>query len=190
MRVNTQIGDRREFVLAKAVLIYQEQVHRREQFATVHDIVREGTVPQRPQLGPGRLMSTAFLRKLAQGLQRKAKAVLLPENVLAYTNDLLIWWTPPRCHPLFFSEGAEDRAQVNGQTCPHPSLVWKVWRGRLSLRALIESRRPSAETLLMVAPYWNTDPNRGHVCEGSMLRPKETDVTTMLEWEEAFFNSF
>ena len=41
----------------------------------------------------------------------------------------------------------------------------------------------------MVAPYWNTEPSRGSVCAGDMQRPRETDVTTMLEWEEGFFNS-
>ena len=41
----------------------------------------------------------------------------------------------------------------------------------------------------MVAPYWNTEVSRGDVCEGDMPRPRETDVTNMLEWEEGFFNS-
>jgi PRTRC genetic system protein B len=41
----------------------------------------------------------------------------------------------------------------------------------------------------MVAPYWNTEPSRGDVCEGDMRRPRETNVSTLLEWEEGFFNS-
>ena len=41
----------------------------------------------------------------------------------------------------------------------------------------------------MVAPYWNTDMGQGHVCEGTMPRPRQTDLTNMLEWEEGFFNS-
>jgi PRTRC genetic system protein B len=41
----------------------------------------------------------------------------------------------------------------------------------------------------MIAPYWNTEPSRGDVCEGDMRRPRETAVSNMLEWEEGFFNS-
>jgi PRTRC genetic system protein B len=155
----------------------------------VHQVLREGNEPQSPQLGPGSLLTTAFLRALCRGLEGEAKPTILPENVLAYSSDLLIWWTPPRVHAMFFSDGAEDRAAINGRICPHPPLVWKVHRGCLYLRALQESARPTAESPLMVAPYWNTEVKRGDVCEGDMPRPRQTDVTTMLEWEEGFFNS-
>jgi PRTRC genetic system protein B len=189
MNVSIEIGERREFLLTKALLVYEEQLHKRERFVTVHDIIREGTAPQPPRLGPGNLLTTAFLKYLAAGLERRTEAALLPENVLVYTSELLIWWTPPRLHAMFFSDGAEDRTQVNGRVCPHPALVWKVNRGCLYLRALQEPVRPTAETQLMVAPYWNTEASRGDVCEGDMSRPAETDLTTMLQWEEGFFNS-
>jgi len=90
---------------------------------------------------------------------------------------------------MFFSDGAEDRRLINGAIFPHPALVWKVQRGCLFLRALDISARPRPETRLMVAPYWNTAADNGDVCEGDMRRPKDTDVATMLEWEEGFFNS-
>jgi PRTRC genetic system protein B len=189
MQVSTEIGHQREFVLKRALLIYEDQISRREQFATVHEIVREGSEPQPARLGPGTLLTRAFLEHLCRGLERKTKIVILPENVLACTPDLLAWWTPPRLHRMFFSDGAEDRREINGRICPHPALVWKVRRGCLYLRALSESARPGADTSLMIAPYWNTEPVRGDVCEGDMPRPRETDATNMLEWEEGFFNS-
>ena len=34
MRVTTEIGNRHEFVLKQALLVYQDQVSRREQFVT------------------------------------------------------------------------------------------------------------------------------------------------------------
>jgi PRTRC genetic system protein B len=189
MNVTTEIGNRREFVLKQALLIYEDQVSKRDQFVTVHDVVRQQERAGHPQLGPGTLLTTAFLKQLCRGLERTARAVVLPENVLACTADLLVWWTPPRLHRMFFSDGAEDRQQINGRVYPHPALVWCVTRGRLSLRALAEPVRPAAITPLMVAPYWNTEPSRGDVCEGDMKRPRETNVTTLLEWEEGFFNS-
>jgi PRTRC genetic system protein B len=189
MQLTTEIGDRRKFVLKKAILVYEEVVHNREKFATVHDVLQEGSESQQPRLGPGTLLTTAFLRALSSGLERPAKALLLPENVLVYTSELLIWWTPLRLHSMCFSEGAEDRLVVDGRVCPHPALLWKVHRGPLFLRALSDSHRPKADAQLMVAPYWNTQALSGSVCEGSMPRPQETDLSNMLEWEEGFFNS-
>jgi PRTRC genetic system protein B len=189
MRVTTEIGNRHEFVLKQALLVYEDQLSRREQFVTVHDVIREGSPPHQSRLGPGRLLTTAFLKQLCRGLERKVKGIILPENVLACTSDLLVWWTPQRQHRMFFSDGAEDRRELNGRACPHPALVWLVKQGRLSLRALDQSVRPKPATPLMIAPYWNTEPLRGDVCEGDMRRPRETDVTNMLEWEEGFFNS-
>jgi PRTRC genetic system protein B len=189
MQVTTEIGIRREFVLKQALLIYEDQISKREQFVTVHGILRECNGLQPPQLGPGHLLTKTFLKQLCRGLERMTKPVILPENVLACTSELLVWWTPPRLHRIFFSDGAEDRREIHGRVCPHAALVWSVRRGSLYLRALAEPSRPSPATPLMVAPYWNTEPSRGSVCEGDMQRPRETDVTTMLEWEEGFFNS-
>lgn len=169
-------------------MIYEDQVSRREKLATIHQVSSENA-DQQASLGPGSLLTTEFLERLYYGLQRAPRAVLLPENILAYSADLLVWWTPPRLHRIFFSDGAEDRRAVDGAICPHPALVWKVCRGSLSLRALIEPTRPKNETPLMAAPYWNTEAGRGQVCEGTMPRPHETDISNMLEWEEGFFNS-
>jgi PRTRC genetic system protein B len=188
MQVATQIGTSHDFQLKKAILVYEDQVSRRDAFATVHEVSLTGP-EQKPSLGPGSLMTTSFLDRLQHGLRRAPRPVLLPENVLASTSDLLMWWTPPRLHRMFLSDGAEDRRGIDGCVCPHPSLVWKVYRGCLCLRALAEPVRPQAQTKLMVAPYWNTEIGRGSVCEGDMRRPVHTDVTTLLEWEEGFFNS-
>ena len=188
MQVTTQIGNNHDFQLKQAILIYEDQISRRAKFATVHHVTQSG--PGQPSaLAPGTLLTARFLEHLLRGLRKRAPAVLLPENVLAYTSDLLAWWSPPRFHRMFFSDGAEDRRTISGETCPHPALVWKVRRGCLFLRAQAEPTRPKPETRLMVAPYWNTEPHQGDVCEGDMPRPRQTDVTNMLEWEEGFFNS-
>lgn len=182
-----QIGKSRDFHLKQAILIYEDQVSQREKFATVHQIAKARD--QQTILSPGTLLTTDFLESLYCGLERAPRAVLLPENVLACTSDLLAWWTPLRLHRMFFSDGAEDRRAMNGAIFPHPALVWKVQRGCLFLRALDISARPKPEAKLMVAPYWNIAADTGDVCEGDMRRPKQTDVTSMLEWEEGFFNS-
>jgi PRTRC genetic system protein B len=187
MQVAIQIGKNRDFHLKQAILIYEDQVSQREKFATVHQVAKGQD--QQAILGPGSLLTTEFLESLYRGLERSPRALLLPENVLACTSDLLAWWTPPRLHRMFFSDGAEDRRAMHGAIFPHPALVWKVRRGCLFLRALDISARPKPKARLMVAPYWNTAADTGNVCEGDMRRPKQTDITSMLEWEEGFFNS-
>src|SRR5258707_12291699 len=108
-------------------MIYEDRVHKREQFATVHKIIGEGA-DGRPSLGAGSLLTTAFLRDLARGLERQPQAVFLSEDVLAYTAGLLIWWTPSRLRPMFFSDGAEDRALLNDRLFTHSPRVWKCGR--------------------------------------------------------------
>ena len=188
MKVVTEIGTDCDLELKTAILIYRDAARNGVALATVHDIIREGAAAPL-QVAPGTLLTTEFLSDLTTSLRRRPEAVLLPENVLAYSSGLLIWWTPRRLHPMFFSDGAEDRAELDGRVFPHPPLVWKVNNGVLSLRALSEERRPRADTSLMTAPYWNTEPNRGQVCSGTMPRPTADDFSGMLGWEEAFFNS-
>ena len=73
MQVTTEIGNRHQFVLKKALLIYEDQISKRDQFVTAHDVLREGAEPQLPRLGPGTLLTTAFLKQLCRGLERKGK---------------------------------------------------------------------------------------------------------------------
>src|SRR5258706_747101 len=106
-------------------MIYEDRGNKRDQFDTVHKIAGEGA-DGRPSLGVGSLLTTRFLSDLARGLERQPEAVLLPENVLAYTADLLIWWTPSRQRPMFFSDGAEDPTILDCRNVSQPPLVWKA----------------------------------------------------------------
>src|SRR5260370_12181217 len=100
---------------------YEDRVHKREQFATIHKIAGEGA-DGRPSLGVGSLLTTRFLSDLARGLERQPEAVLLPENVLAYNPGLLILGTPSRQRPKVFSGGAEERGLFDGPIFSHPPL--------------------------------------------------------------------
>jgi len=56
------------------------------------------------------------------------------------------------------------------------------------VRALGEDERPTAETKLCMAPYWNCYDN-GVCCTGSMKIPQEKSVAAIDLWEESFFQS-
>ena len=56
------------------------------------------------------------------------------------------------------------------------------------VRALAKDERPTAETKLCMAPYWNCYDN-GVCCTGSMKIPQEKSVAAIDLWEESFFQS-
>jgi PRTRC genetic system protein B len=66
--------------------------------------------------------------------------------------------------------------------------VWRAANGELSIRALIENKRPDGTTKLALAPFWNLSSN-GVVCTGSMRRPDSTSVAAIAEWERGFYDS-
>jgi PRTRC genetic system protein B len=90
---------------------------------------------------------------------------------------------------MFFAAHDKDAYRLNGQRFCQPPLVWKVTRGDLWVRALHENRRPTAQTTLMIAPYWNVDSETGWTCQGSMRSPEDPSVNAIPAWEHAFFQS-
>ena len=90
---------------------------------------------------------------------------------------------------MFFDGGTQEAARLNGRLYPHPPLVFKVSRHELLVRALEQDARPTANTPLKTAPYWNTEGSRGLVCAGTMRIPQEMTAENISEWETAFFCS-
>jgi PRTRC genetic system protein B len=108
--------------------------------------------------------------------------------VLARTERLIAWWTPPQKRPMFFGTTQGDMAGMNGAIFPQPALVWLAMDHSLSIRALKENRRPTADTRLCVAPYWNVY-DIGSVCLGSMRAPDASTVASIPQWEQSFYES-
>jgi len=91
---------------------------------------------------------------------------------------------------MFFIDRGNDRVlkNMNGKPYPHPALLFKACGTHLWVRALAKDERPTAETKLCMAPYWNCYDN-GVCCTGSMKIPQEKSVAAIDLWEEAFFQS-
>lgn len=179
MTTTVQIGGSREFELKGAILIYGE-------FATVHDILKDARDGM--MLGPARALTSHEMQRLTAGIVPGIKVDLLPTNVLVRTENLLVWWTRPTIETMYWrAEGAP----LNGKRFPQPPLIWAATRsGLLWVRALLHAVRPSLETDLMVAPYWNTDGQSGSVCLGSARKPEEcVDLAAMPIWRASFFES-
>lgn len=183
MKVEISIGEMHRFELRDALLIYRAN---RRSFITRHEVTAHIQGP--PVLGPAQPLTAAFVEDLAESLSGGAVAEFLPENVLAKSDRMIAWWTPPRMRRMFF-ENAEGKAQqLNGKLLPQPPLVWRVAQGDLKIRALCDNRRPNALTKLAVAPFWNLSDD-GRVCLGSMRCPESVSATSIEAWEQGFYES-
>ena len=184
MKAYVDIGANREFKLSEAVLVYRSGGD--GAFASLHKV--EQSQDGAPYLAAGEPLTTAFVRTLAEGLGARVKPEIFPDNILARTPDLLVWWSLPQPRVMFFGGTDEQAQKLNGLIFPHPALVFKVAGKDLFVRALATTSRPVAGTTLKTAPYWNTD-NRGLVCPGTMRVPDCSDVSSIPQWEASYFMS-
>src|SRR5579871_33334 len=185
MRTGVSIGGSESMALKGALLVYEG---RQGSFVSWHDakFPTEGGAPYLLEAEP---LTTEFLRELAAGLGSHLEREILPPNVLVRTPEMLVWWTPARQRTMFFAENSEAGRDLNGKRYPHPPLVFKAAGNELWVRALNANERPTGETKLKVAPYWNTTEADGRVCIGTMRTPDTDGVESIEIWERGFFQS-
>jgi PRTRC genetic system protein B len=185
MRFDAHFGEAEAVQLKAAILLYGGA--KKIAFASVHEPHRdpEGGAPY---LDAGRPITTEFLRALARGLGLGMAPEILPLSVLMRTPEIAAWWMPATVRPMFFSQDSDGK-RLNGRSYPHPPLVFLLdGEHGLSVRALLENRRPEATSAVAVAPYWNIN-ERGEICLGSMATPRSTGLASLDEWVESFFRS-
>ncbi|MCL2591250.1 MAG: PRTRC system protein B [Betaproteobacteria bacterium] len=174
--------------LSQAVLIYENRTGFAE-LATLHRIEQ---VDGEAIIGAGRLMTAKAALKLAADLGKHSAHVgFLPDNVLCFNGEAIVWWMPPAKRHISFSTPAhidEMGAAERGETVPHPGLVfaaapqyWYVW-------AVKGAKRPTPATPLYQAPYFNVG-SKGEICQGSASVPNEGTVEKISAWNDAFFRS-
>lgn len=183
MEVHISIGENHRFELREALLIYGD---RQRTFVTRHKVALCEGAP--PTLEPAQPLTLGFVESLARSLWGGASAEILPENVLAKGDQLIVWWSKSSRRQMFYQDTEEKATKFNGRTFSQPPLVWRVEDGGLKIRALRENKRPSAATTLAVAPFWNLSDD-GRVCTGTMRRPNSASVGSIPEWERSFYES-
>jgi PRTRC genetic system protein B len=183
MQVHVSIGQNHRFELRDALLVYRDK---QSSFITRHDVASRKDAP--PTLGPAQPLTVAFIESLVRSLGGAMQAEVLPENLLAKTDRMIVWWTPARRRQMFYENSEGKAAELNGRVFPQPPLVWKAANHELSVRALNENKRPDAGTKLAVAPFWNLSDD-GHVCTGTMRRPDSASVASIPAWERGFYES-
>jgi PRTRC genetic system protein B len=183
-----------ELVLTNAILLYSvagNQDHsgaNNVAYAKLHEIKNCGT-EARPnfQIAAGRPVTKEGVLGMFQDLAKKQtlNVDFLPENVLSISADHMVWWMPACERNVFFRtlELGTRSAKV-----PHPPLLFVVIRGGWSVWALPENRRPTIETALQHAPYFNVY-DTGGICTGSAATPSGVAAAGIPQWESAFFDS-
>lgn len=191
MNTSVYIGSSQDFRLSRALLVYGTSSYQgfpyRHPFVTLHEVVHDGN---HARLTEGQLMTPEMLVEVMTSLGRSVPVEILPERVLVRTAEMIVWWSHASERTMFFSDRSEDPLlrKMNGRRYPHPPLLFKASGSHLWIRALERSERPTPETRMCMAPYWNSYDNRV-VCTGSMNIPREKSVGAIEIWEQSFFQS-
>jgi PRTRC genetic system protein B len=191
MYTSVNIGSTQDFRLSRALLVYGKSSYDafpyRHPFIAVHEVIHDD---DGARLAEGQLVTPQMLIDPMVSLGQSVPIEILPDRVIVRTPDTIVWWTPARERIMFFSDRSDDAAlkKMNGKRYPHPPLLFKTSGTRLSVRALLENKRPKSDTKLFTAPYWNCYEN-GVVCTGTMKIPREKSVAAIETWEESFFQS-
>jgi len=184
MNAHFECGGTECFLLKGALLFYES---RSNAWAVWHD-AKPGS-NECLQLGEGQALTTEFVGSLNQGLLTEMQPEVFPECLLSWSSDLLVWWSRRCTRRMFFRNDSEAPTGIRGAVFSQPPLLWCASGRELTVRALSTNRRPTADTTLMIAPYWNVDGDTGRVCLGSMKVPDLAGVAALSQWEKAFFES-
>lgn len=169
--------------LFRAILLYGNP--KSSVIAVEHKIVNDhGT----PRLGTARFVTNGVAAGLLKLFER-APLQYVPPNVVALSHQAIAWFEPATKRRMLFE--ARDDAALNAldnAEIPQPPLIFIARSRSLSAFALYTNERPTLDTKLAMAPYWNVN-SRGDVCLGSAEIPKTINPTETDAWTKSFFGS-
>lgn len=175
-----------ELAATHALLLYNGANTMNRAMVTIHTVARG---PGRYVLLPGKPANAPALYQLLTRFNPSvAYQGLLPANLLRHAPGELLWHCPSRVEPLFFQTGDSKLNAISGKPVRHPHLLFHLGHRNFHVAALPDDQRPTLETTLLRAPYYNVSAE-GQVCQGSMNGPRETRPESIGQWERAFFRS-
>jgi len=116
---------------------------------------------------------------------------ILPTTVLHINpseNGSVLWYTKTRQTQLFFAQNLE----IENGLAQIPALLWYANKQNLMVFALVTDRRPTENTALYHAPFFNVYEN-GNVCMGTVDVNIKNSISLedfIQAWENSFFNSY
>src|ERR1035441_2269800 len=120
MQVHVSIGENHRFELHEALLVYRD---RQSSFITRHDVTARKDAS--PMLGPAQPLTVAFIESLTRSLSGSVQTEVLPANVIAKADRMIVWWTPAKRRQMFYENSERKAADLNGRIFPQPPLVWR-----------------------------------------------------------------
>ena len=181
----TMFSGSENFNLSKAVLIYEGKHD--NAYATIHDvnIGRDGQASLLAGVPATREATARIARDLIKGLRLGS---FLPANVLSVGIDSLVWWVPTQKRLVYFKSD-ELGGERSAETC-HPGLVFRASANSWHIFAVKGNSRPTPDTQLFQAPYFNVWKQDGKICTGNVTIPGTTVEDSIKAWTDAFFDSY
>lgn len=175
-----------------ALVFYQKKGRGNDTYVEHFDMDKNGNPIN---AHPLTVLEAERLAKALNTEERKKEPFLRPKGIMKSNilhinpqSGRTIWYTKEQPRNLLFSDGLEipdGKANI-------PPMLWVADRNSLSVFALAKSRRPTENTALYYAPFFNIY-DSGNVCMGSVdvaIKPTASleEFTDM--WEGYFFNSY
>jgi PRTRC genetic system protein B len=173
--------------LQAAFLFYRSQ-DGRSVYASQHPIISPPGNPYAPMLGPGSAPSKKAIAALGAAVAKAtAFSGFVPSGLLYTGPGIVAWWCPPQPRHMWFKTSDPAIGEAHA-TIMQPGLVFIATAGDVYVFAVNDSDRPTPDTHLCKAPYFNVWEG-GKVCTGNVDFPKNTDASAIDAYEKAFFGS-
>lgn len=176
-----------------ALVFYQTKGTNTDMYVEHFDMDKNGTPVN---AHPLTVNEAKVLAKALHTDKEKDKAFLKPKGIFP-TNILhinpskkgtVLWHTKAQEQQLYFVNGL---GIPNGKTYV-PAMLWYASKNSLSVFAIATDRRPSENTTLYYAPFFNIYED-GKVCMGTVsidIKNSATVEEFTDAWEDYFFNSY
>ncbi len=181
-----------QYIPVKSIVLYEGKENSDQHYAEAFDFDTTGKMVNAHPLSRQEMTAmgkTLLAVDITESRQLHPKAIL--DNKVLYLdsgeNGFAIWHTPAQTRRLLFT----DNTGLKNGTYPVPTLLWKAGTQSLEIFALKQNNRPTMQTALYEAPYFNIYSD-GKVCMGTVnidLDHEENLDSLMNKWELYFFNS-
>ena len=180
------------YYAAAALVIYQRKGSGSDSYAEFFDMDDSGS----PINGhPLTIKEGNRLAKALQTKDSKQESFLTPKGMLdasvLYVDSKrgkAVWYTKAQCRTLYFA----DKLEIPNGPAQIPPMVWVADRASVNVYALCSNKRPTKNTKLFYAPFFNVY-EQGTVCMGTVdvsIKKTASLEEFIHSWESYFFNSY